>query len=42
MKDMTGFIWGHYNIRKGDYNELTRTIWKRAFGNENILEPVED
>ena len=39
---MNGFIWDAYQVRKGDYNQLTKRIWQVAFKNNEILEPFED
>jgi hypothetical protein len=39
---MNSFIWSRLDVREGDYNHLTRTLWICAFGTNEILEPFED
>ena len=39
---MNNYIWKSYDVREGDYNTLTRVLWKRIFTNSDILEPFED
>ncbi len=39
---MNDYIWAAYDVKDSDYNELVRSIWKRAFNNSQILEPFED
>lgn len=35
------YIWDSYNVKKGDYNQLTETIMSQIFGS-SVLEPFED
>ncbi|CAD8182894.1 unnamed protein product [Paramecium pentaurelia] len=41
LKDMKNYIWKHFQVQKGDYNELTSELLKQCFGHQ-ILSPLED
>ncbi|CAK59674.1 unnamed protein product (macronuclear) [Paramecium tetraurelia] len=41
LKDMKNYIWKHYQVQKGDYNELTSELLKKCFGHQ-VLSPLED
>ncbi|CAD8119201.1 unnamed protein product [Paramecium sonneborni] len=41
LKDMKNYIWKHFQVQKGDYNELTSQILKECFGHQ-VLTPLED
>jgi hypothetical protein len=40
-RKMDKYIWSHYDLKPGNFVELTRKVWIKGLNNESILEPLE-